>query len=119
MLACCGLICDSCPIHLATLEIDRSRQIRLRESISEQYSSIYGMNIRPEDITDCDGCRAATGRLFSGCKTCEIRKCASLKQIENCAFCEDFACTGLRDFFRSAPEAEPALEKIRHTIGEI
>lgn len=41
MLAYCGLTCDSCPIHLATLEQDKSRQQTMRESIAEQCSCGY------------------------------------------------------------------------------
>ncbi|NJK87886.1 MAG: hypothetical protein HC906_19900 [Bacteroidales bacterium] len=51
----CGLICDTCPVHLATFEPDKSRQQIMRESIAE-----------------------IVLRLFSGCVNCEIRKCASL-----------------------------------------
>ena len=60
MIAYCGLKCDSCPIHLATFEKDKPRQQTMREAIAEQCSKHYGMNLNPEDITDCDGCRANT-----------------------------------------------------------
>lgn len=115
IIACCGLRCDSCPIHLATLEPDQTSKQKMRESIAEQCTALYGMNIRPGDVTDCDGCRANTGRLFSGCLTCEIRKCAGMKPIENCAYCSDYACGRLTEFFSAAPEAQIQLEKIRRS----
>jgi len=118
IIAYCGLRCDSCPIHLATLEPDQTRQRKMRESIAEQCASLYGMNIRPEDVTDCDGCRTNTGRLFSGCHTCEIRKCAGMKPIENCAYCSDYACGRLTEFFSAAPEARIQLEKIRLSAAD-
>jgi hypothetical protein len=114
MIAYCGLTCDSCPIHLATLEQDKSRQLTIRESIAEQCSKLYGMNLQLEDITDCDGCRANTGRLFSGCSNCEIRKCAVQKNIENCAYCNDYACERLKEHFSHDSIAQNRLEEIRH-----
>lgn len=119
LIAYCGLRCDSCPIHLATLEPDQTRQRNMRESIAEQCTALYGINIRPKDVTNCDGCRANTGRLFSGCLTCEIRKCAGMKPIENCAYCSDYPCGRLTEFFSVAPEAQIQLEKIRLSAGDI
>ena len=117
MIAYCGLRCDNCPIHLATLEQDKSRQQTMRESIAEQCSKLYGMHLQPGDVTDCDGCRADTGRLFSGCLNCEIRKCASRKSIESCAYCSDYACEKLKQFFTLDPDAQIRLEKIRQKIN--
>jgi len=34
MIAYCGLACDTCPVHLATLEVDLSRQKEKWESIT-------------------------------------------------------------------------------------
>jgi hypothetical protein len=113
MLAYCGLVCNTCPIHLATLEPDKSRQHTMRESIAKQCSKQYGMHLQPADITDCDGCRVETGRLFSGCRNCEIRKCASQKDIENCAYCADYACDLLLNFFSHDPDAKIRLDELR------
>jgi hypothetical protein len=116
MIAYCGLICDTCPIHLATIEPDESRRHTMRVSIAEQCTNYYGLNFRPEDITDCDGCCSATGRMFSGCSKCEIRKCAILRAIENCAFCEDYACDKLKAHFALDPGAQHRLEEIRNRL---
>ncbi len=113
MIAYCGLLCDTCPIHLATLEQDEANQHAMRVSIAEQCSSLYGMNMMPEEVTDCDGCRAETGRLFSGCLKCEIRKCAILKNLTSCAYCSDYACERLTAHFSLDPGAQTMLEKIR------
>jgi hypothetical protein len=115
MIAYCGLTCDSCSIHLATLEKDKSQQQTMRESIVEQCSQLYGMNLQLVDITDCDGCKANSGKLFSGCWNCEIRKCASVKNIENCAYCSDYACGILKEYFSHDSSAQARLEKIRRT----
>ena len=113
VIAYCGLTCDSCPIHLATLEKDKSHQTKMRVEIADQCTKLYGMNLQPKDITDCDGCKANTERLFSGCFNCEIRKCAILKNMINCAYCSDFACDKLKKHFAIDPDARDRLEEIR------
>ncbi len=116
MTAYCGLNCETCPIHLATLEQDKARQKTMRVSIAKLCAEQYGMNLRPEEITDCDGCRADMGRLFSGCLKCEIRKCASGKNLQTCAHCTEYACDKLKDIFRLDPGAQTRLEEIRATF---
>jgi hypothetical protein len=112
MVGFCGLACNSCPIHMATLEQDNILQKIMRAEIARQCSDIYGMKMTVEEVTDCDGCRANTGRLFSGCLKCQIRECAHLKNIESCAFCEDFTCEKLTNHFLLDPETRGRLEKI-------
>jgi len=116
MMAYCGLTCDSCPIYLATLEQDKSHQQEMRISIARLCSEQYGMNLKPEDITDCDGCRIESGRLFSGCEKCKIRKCARQKGLENCAHCSEYACEKLREFFVTDQGAKTRLDMINSTI---
>lgn len=113
MLAYCGLGCDTCPIHLATLEQDKSKQLIMRVAIAKIFSDHYGMNLQPKDINDCDGCRSETGRLFSGCRSCEIRNCAVERKLDSCAFCGEYACDKLRKFFESEPDAQKRLEALR------
>jgi hypothetical protein len=115
MIAYCGLECKSCPIHLATLTQNLSRQQMMRKSIAEQCSQHYSMDFQPGDINDCDGCKANTGRLFSGCLKCEVRKCAGKKNIENCAFCCDYPCNSLKALFNHDPGAQIRLDEIRNT----
>ena len=43
----------------------------------------------------CDGC-AADGRLADN--ECPIRPCAIAREVENCAFCDDYPCEMLKDF---------------------
>ena len=70
MIAYCGLACNSCPVHLATLETNINHQTKMRVEIAEQISKIYGTDFKPEAITDCDGCKINNGKLFSGCADC-------------------------------------------------
>jgi hypothetical protein len=111
-IAYCGLDCSACPIHVATLEPDAGKQHAMRVDIAKECFLHYGLKVQPEDVNDCDGCLANTGRLFSSCRDCGIRKCASAKKLENCAFCSEYACTKLEEMFRSDPEAKSRLDKI-------
>jgi hypothetical protein len=112
MMAYCGLSCGTCPIHLATLEQDVSRQSAMRESIAEKCSTLYGMNLLPEDITDCDGCRSATGRIFVECLNCKIRNCARQKNLDHCAACKDYPCEILEKHFSLDPGSRDRLDEI-------
>jgi hypothetical protein len=113
MIAYCGLLCDRCPIHLATLETDKSKQAAMRIEIAAICNEKYGMSLKAADVNDCDGCRAGTGRIFSGCMACEIHKCAEQKNLENCAACSDYPCEILERFFHDDPDAQGRLEAIR------
>ena len=83
----------------------------MKESIAELCYQQYGMRLKPEDINDCDGCRADTGRIFSGCMNCQIRECAVQKQIESCAYCADYACDKLMKHFSVYPDALSRLDE--------
>ncbi|MFY9151620.1 MAG: DUF3795 domain-containing protein [Prolixibacteraceae bacterium] len=109
----CGISCEDCLIRLATLETDKAIQKSMRESVVEQCALLYGMNFRLEEITDCDGCRTTSDRLFTGCRQCKVRQCASAKNIESCAFCPAYLCDTLRNHFLLVPESEFELEKLR------
>jgi len=112
-LAFCGLECDTCPIFLATREKDKDRRFEMRVSIAKFCSEHYGMLMQPEDITDCDGCRGSSGRLFTKCRECHIRECAAKRNIESCAFCSNYACDYLLDIFVDDKDAQRRLEQLR------
>lgn len=117
IIAYCGLQCDTCPIHLATLEKDLSQQQAMRESLAKQINLLYNTNLRASDVNDCDGCISNSGKLFSGCLSCEIRKCAGSRNIENCAHCADYACDMLEKFLEKEPQAKLRLDKIKNQIS--
>ena len=113
MTAYCGLLCDNCPIYLATIEKDKKVQESMRKSIADMCFENYGLKLAPAEISDCDGCRAGTGRLFTGCGNCDIRECILGKGIESCALCHDFACERLDRVFSEDPNARRHLNNIR------
>lgn len=116
LMAYCGLRCDSCPIYLATRETDPQEQARKKVGIAELAREHYKMDLKLEDITDCDGCRTSTGRLFSGCRKCEIRKCAREREYPTCAHCPEYPCDKLQKFFATDPDARRSLEDIRSSL---
>lgn len=110
----CGLVCETCPIYLATREKDPEKKHEMRADIARQIKEHYGQETRPEDVGDCDGCKAGTESIY--CTGCEIRTCAVEKDLENCAHCDEYACDKLQEFFATDPQARERLNAIRDTL---
>ena len=117
LLAYCGLICKTCPIYVATREGNKEEQIKQRTEIAKLCREQYGMNYELADITDCDGCHAESGRIFSGCIHCAIRACAKQKAVETCASCSEYVCQNLESFFVHDAAAKIRLDEIRQRIS--
>jgi hypothetical protein len=58
MAAFCGLTCHGCPIHWATQEEDPAKKRKMRVALARLGKEHYGIEMQPEEITDCDGCRS-------------------------------------------------------------
>jgi len=101
---------------LATIEKDPKKKHEMRTEIAQKIKEYYKENMKAEDVTDCDGCRAKEGRLFSGSKNCEIRKCAQSKEVENCAHCSEYACEKLNKLFNTDLQAKEKLDEIRRKL---
>lgn len=112
-VAYCGLICSTCPIYQATRIEDLQEKEKMRLNIARLCREEYGLNYDLNDITDCDGCRTENKRLFAACKDCKIRLCAREKGYQNCAFCPEYVCTFLREFYDKDPSAKINLDRIR------
>lgn len=115
MIAYCGLTCHTCTIYLATREKDQEKRNKMRIEIARQIKKRYGQECKPEDVADCDGCRAEDGRRFCG-GDCQIRKCARDKGLENCASCTEYACEKLKKLFATDPDARKRLDEIRSRL---
>lgn len=114
----CGLLCKSCPIFMAAREADPDRRKRMHKEIAGICNSEYGMSLTPDDITECDGCRMESGRLFTSCTQCRIRKCARERKYESCAQCPQYACEDLAGLHRTDPAARIRLDGIRLPLKE-
>jgi hypothetical protein len=114
MIAFCGLACTGCdafPANQKKMTADE------RIKVAEKWSKLYGHghSIKAEDI-HCDGCQSNGGTVFHYCSICEIRKCGKSKLVNNCAYCSDYGCEKLNQFFVMAPTAKATLEEIRQSL---
>jgi len=108
MIAFCGIDCAECPTFLATWEDNDEK----RKKVAEQWSKEYKAQFKPEDI-NCDGCLQDKGRLFSHCTVCEIRICGREKKLANCAYCTEYPCQKLNNFFTMVPQGKVTLDEIK------
>jgi hypothetical protein len=106
--AMCGLACDECGAYIATVNDDDAR----RAETARMWSEMYGVEIKPDDI-NCRGCLSEGETVFSHCTVCEIRKCGLARGIANCAYCDEYACAKLKEFFSMAPECKTFLDRVR------
>jgi len=113
LVSFCGLICQNCPIYWAAREENLSTKKKMKDKIAQICNDQYGLNYTGTDITDCDGCRSESGRLFSGCVSCEIRKCAKEKNHGTCAECPEYVCTKLQKLYDSDSSGKTWLDIIR------
>jgi len=111
MIAVCGISCTECGAFLATKSDDDMK----RREVARVWTDRYKRAIKPEDI-NCDGCRSVGGVLFSYCNVCDIRTCGQEKGVENCAYCDRYACEKLENFFQMVPDAKKMLDGIRSKI---
>jgi len=112
MLAYCGLSCETCPVHLATLEPDSGKKQVLRGDVARMCQEMYALNLTADQVEDCDGCRVGA-RLFSGCRECLIRRCAAGREVETCADCMEYPCPTLELHLAREPQARARLEALR------
>lgn len=83
-IAFCGLNCETCDAHIATVTNDDE----LRQFVANLWSELNGATITP-DMINCDGCRA-DGAKTPFCESlCPIRACAIGKGVETCGGCGD------------------------------
>ncbi|MCJ7813489.1 DUF3795 domain-containing protein, partial [bacterium] len=86
-----------------------------RSKVASLWSKQFRTSLKPKDI-NCDGCQSDSDRLFGHCLTCEIRKCGMEMMVANCAYCHDYSCEKLNQFFKIVPDAKKRLDAIRSTL---
>lgn len=107
ILAFCGLTCTECPAYLAT-QNDNDEE---RRGVAETWSQQYNSDINPEDI-NCDGCHPGHTQYFHHCSECDIPARGVAREVENCAYCDDYFCDGLERFLGLVPAAQTRLDSI-------
>jgi hypothetical protein len=108
IISMCGLECTSCPAYIAKRTDDGA----LREKTAKEWSEAFNTELKPEDI-NCDSCITVDGVHIGHCSVCEIRQCALAKKIVNCAYCDEYACEKLKQFFKIVPDAQKRLDDVR------
>jgi hypothetical protein len=108
IVAYCGIVCTECPALIATKNNDDKK----RKETAEMWSKAYGHEMKPEDI-NCTGCVSGKGKKLAYCAVCEVRKCGQEKKVVNCAYCNDYVCETLGNFFQRAPQLKANLDEIR------
>jgi hypothetical protein len=104
LIAYCGLDCAECNAYIATQNNDQS----LREKTAAEWSKSFNFTFTPEMI-NCTGCKGG-GVQVGNCSQCEIRKCASAKNVVNCGACGEFAaCKTINDFIAQVPDVKNNL----------
>jgi hypothetical protein len=82
----CGYRCDLCPAYETNIKSEADKQ-----RMSDAWNKYCGFDVPPEVIKSCSGCVASGGD-----ETCTVRPCATEKNLENCAHCEQFGCDKLK-----------------------
>jgi hypothetical protein len=108
MIAYCGLICSECEAFIATRDDDNAK----RKEIAEKWTQQFGHPMKPEDV-NCGGCISDSSPKIGYCNICEIRKCGQERGVVNCAYCNDYGCKKLTDFWGMAPNCKATLDEIR------
>jgi hypothetical protein len=116
IIAMCGLVCDDCMAFIATQKDDDG----MRQKVVEAWST-EDERLKLEDV-DCDGCTKGK-RLHSFCAVCDVRLCGLQRNIENCAYCNEFPCDNLEKLWGSfqtvsGEKAKASLEEIRKSRSQ-
>ncbi|MFP3897709.1 MAG: DUF3795 domain-containing protein [Dehalococcoidia bacterium] len=109
----CGIVCSECRAYVATQKND----LELKKEVARSWST-EEWAISPGDI-HCEGCLATGEGTFKFCETCDVRRCALAKGVENCGHCADFPCSKLSGLWKSmgTAEAKATLEEMKRTRG--
>lgn len=107
MIAYCGLDCSVCPAYIAY----QTNDDELRTKTAQEWGS-EEFPVSPSDV-NCTGCNS-TGQRWMYCQQCQVRACATERNLDTCAACPDFGCERLDAFFSMAgEEARQRLEALR------
>ncbi|MDP4091172.1 MAG: DUF3795 domain-containing protein [Bacillota bacterium] len=85
-IAYCGLLCNECPIYIAT----QNNDVQAKEKLAVECSN-ENFTFTAEDMT-CQGCFWDKNDSTKMCGDCEIRKCAKDKGAHNCGHCCEYPC---------------------------
>jgi GNAT superfamily N-acetyltransferase len=106
-IAYCGLDCEACEAHIATINDDND----LRIKVAREWSELNGVEITPEMI-NCAGCRIEGMKTPFCDSLCPIRQCGLSKGYDTCGDCSKMhGCEKLEMITGNNAEA---LERIKN-----
>lgn len=85
-LSYCGMLCEECPIYIAT----KNNDMQAKEKLAKECSN-KEIVFTAEDMT-CEGCFWEKNDSTKMCGNCEIRNCARVKAVDNCGLCISYPC---------------------------
>lgn len=110
MVSCCGIMCNECPVYIASERDDDS----IRKFLAMQYTQ-DGAVFYPKDI-NCCGCHTVSADHNKFGKSCEIRKCCKSKRVKICAECVDYPCDRIREYVPDDSEHGARLKEMNAAL---
>jgi len=105
----CGLLCNECPVYIATKNNDNEMKAKLAVDYSNEHC------IFEQADMNCEGCFSIKDKNNKMCGGCKIRQCAITKNPEkNCALCNDYPCSILVEYCPVGCESRLRLDNIAH-----
>ncbi|MDO5564030.1 MAG: DUF3795 domain-containing protein [Eubacteriales bacterium] len=100
-IAYCGFDCEKCKVYLATVNNKQA----LHRNDAKLWAESNDLSVLLDQMI-CEGCRS-DGRKIEFCeKQCEIRKCASKKNVRTCKDCFEFdECKTIKEILSNNPDA--------------
>lgn len=102
----CGLLCNECPVFIATAENNEE----LKEKLAKDYSN-ENCQFLKEDM-NCYGCFSEKTGNSKMCVNCNIRNCADSKKVKNCSYCYEYPCSHIDTYVREGSENRKRLDNI-------
>ena len=103
----CGILCNECPVFIATAGNDEQMKARLAGEYSNERHKFSAADIK------CYGCFWEGACNSKICGNCEIRVCAAARAVKNCGYCSDYPCSHINAHVREGSENRKRLDKMR------
>ncbi len=110
LIGACGINCSECQTYIATIKDDNEYREKNAQRMREQFN----IKVEAADI-NCVGC-FGDGPHIGYCSVCKIRTCVAHRQIENCAYCQDYPCNDIEQFHQKATHAKTYIETLRDEL---
>ena len=103
----CGLLCNDCPVYIATKNNDGEMKAKLAVDYSNENCKFEQANM------NCEGCFSIKNSDSKMCGACKIRNCAEVKNYQkNCGNCPDYPCDIIEEFCSADCESRARLDNI-------